>query len=82
MAMVALDAPRKKIVPAGSIEARWMVEEGEANDMIRDAKKQPKMQAVMEEQAKERLADEKKAAEQAALEAAARRSRLASVGLA
>ena len=82
MAMVALDAPRKKVVPAGSIEARWMVDEGEASEFIKDAKKHPKMQALMEEQAKERLADERKAAEQAALESAARKARLAAVGLA
>lgn len=82
MAMVALDAPRKKIVPTGSIEARWMVDEGEASEYIREARKHPKMQALMENQAKDRLADEKKAAENAAIEAAVRKSRLAAVGLA
>jgi len=82
MTMVALDAPREKVVETGSIEARWLVNEGDASTYIREAKKQPKMQALMKSQAKDRLADERKAAEQAALEAAARKSRLQAIGFA
>ena len=82
MAMVALDAPRKKVVPKGSLEARWMVDEGEVDAYLKDAKKQPRMQAFMEDQAAQRLADEKKAKEQAALEAAAKQQRLKAIGLA
>jgi hypothetical protein len=82
MPMVALDAPRKKIVPMGSIEARWVVEQGEVDAYIKDAKKQPRMQALMEEQAAQRLADEKKAKEQAAIEAAAKQQRLKAIGFA
>lgn len=82
MAMVALDAARTKVVPNGSIEARWMVEEGEVSEYLKDAKKHPKMQALMKEQAEQRLADEKVSAETAAIEASARKSRLKAVGLA
>jgi meiotically up-regulated gene 157 (Mug157) protein len=67
--MVALDAPRKKVVPTGSIEARWLVDEGEVPEYLAYAKKQPKMQALMEEQAKLRLEDEAKSAKAAAAEA-------------
>lgn len=82
MAMIALDAPRKKEVPVGSIEARWMINEGDKSEYIREAKKQPKMQALMEQQAEQRLADEKVAQENAKLEAAARAARLKQLGLA
>lgn len=82
MTMVALDAPRTKTVPVGSLEARWMVNEGDVTDYLKNAKKHPKMQALMKDQAEQRLEDEKKAAEQAAVEKAARQSRLKAVGLA
>lgn len=82
MAMVALDAARTKVVPTGSIEARWMVNEGDVADVLKAAKKQPKMQALMKAQEAARLEDEKHSAEQARLEAAARVSRLKAVGLA
>ncbi len=80
MAMVALDAPRKKTVPVGSIEARWMIQESEVDMYLKDAKKHPKMQALMADQAEQRLDDEKKAKETAALEAAARQARLKQLG--
>jgi len=79
--MVALDAPRRKVVPTGSIEARWMANEGDVSEYMKGAKKQPKMQALMEGQAEDRLADEKRSAETAKLEAAAKLSRLKAVGL-
>jgi len=82
MAMVALDAARTKIVPTGSIEARWMVNEGESAEYIADARKHPKMQALMKAQAEQRLEDEKRAKETAALEVAARQTRLKQLGLA
>lgn len=82
MTMLALDAPRTKQVPNGSIEARWMVNEGDVADYIKAAKKQPKMQELMKSQAEDRLADEKKARETAALELAARTTRLKQLGLA
>lgn len=66
MTMVALDAPRKKVVPTGSIQARWMVDEGEVAAYLEDARKQPKMQALMGDQAEQRLEDEKSSAEVAA----------------
>ena len=81
MTMVALDAPRTKIVPTGSIEARWMVNEGDVSEVLKHAKKHPKMQALMKDQADDRLADEKRSAETARLEAAAKLSRLKAVGL-
>lgn len=70
MAMVALNAPRTKVVPADSLEARWMVNEDEAEEYIRDAKKHPKMQALMERQAEDRLADEERSKARAARVAA------------
>jgi len=82
MAMVALDAARTKIVPTGSLEARWMVNEGDAADYIADAKKHPKMQALMKAQAEQRLEDEKRAKETAALETAHRAARLKQLGYA
>ena len=72
MAMVALDAARTKVVPAGSIEARWMVNEGEASEFIADARKHPKMQEQMNAQAAQRAADEKEAASRAAADKARR----------
>jgi len=81
MSMVALDAPRKKVVPTGSLEARWMVNEGDAAEYIKAAKKHPKMQAMMDTQAEQRVADEKVAKETAALEAAARAARLKQLGM-
>lgn len=81
MTMVALDAPRTKVVPTGSIEARWMVNEGDVAEYLKGAKKHPKMQAAMKEQAEQRLEAEKAARETAALEAAARKARLQAVGL-
>jgi len=81
MTMVSLDAPRKKVVPDGSIEARWRVNEGDVADVLKHAKKHPKMQAFMEAQAKDRLEDEQHSVETAKLEAAARSSRLKAVGL-
>lgn len=82
MGMIALDAARTKVVPADSIEARWLVNEGEASDFIRHAKKHPKMQALMREQQAEREKSQKLAAQQAALEAAAREARLKQLGYA
>jgi hypothetical protein len=82
MAMVALDAPRTKVVPTGSLEARWLVNEGDVSEVLKHAKKHPKMQALMKAEAEQRLEAEKVAAEQAALEKAARLSRLKAVGLA
>ena len=72
MTMVALDAPRTKVVKTGSLEARWMVDEGEVAEYLKEAKKQPKMQALMAEQAADRLEDEKRSAEAAAQEKARR----------
>lgn len=82
MPMVALDAPMKNVVPRDSIEARWMVDEGEVARYKDHAKKHPKMQAHMVDQAKARLEDEKRAAETAALEASARTERLKQIGYA
>lgn len=82
MAMVALDAPMTKVVPLGSLEARWLVNEGEVEMYTKHAKKHPRMQALMKDQAAQRLEDEKRAKEQAALEAAARQSRLKAIGFA
>jgi hypothetical protein len=82
MTMVALDAPRKKVVPLGSIEARWLFQEGDVADAKKYAAKHPKMQALMEAEAETRLEDEKKAKETAALEGAARRARLKELGFA
>jgi hypothetical protein len=61
--MVALDAPRKKVVPIGSLEARWMVDEGEVAEYLKDAKKHPKMQTLMADEAEKRLEDEKESAQ-------------------
>jgi hypothetical protein len=80
--MVALNADMTKVVPTGSLEARWMVQEGEVHEYQKHAKKHPKMQALMREQADKRLADEKRAKETAALEEAARQSRLKQLGFA
>jgi hypothetical protein len=74
MTMVALDAPRKKVVPLGSLEARWLVDEGEVSEYLKDAKKHPKMQALMAVEADKRLEDEKKAVERLAEEKAYRAS--------
>lgn len=82
MAMVALDGARTKIVPTGSLEARWLVNEGEVEMYVKDAKKHPKMQALMKAQAERRLEDEKRAKETAALEAAVRAQRLKALGAA
>lgn len=72
MTMVALDAPRKKIVPTGSLEARWMVDEGDVAEFIKEAKKQPKMQDLMETEAKQRIEDEQRSSDAAAEERAYR----------
>lgn len=72
MTMVALNAERSKVVPVGSLEARWMVNEGDASDYIKAAKKHPKMQALMREQEAARLEDEKKSARILAAETARR----------
>lgn len=74
MTMVALDAPRKKVVPTGSIEARWLVDEGEVAEYLKDAKKHPKMQELMSGEAEKRLQDEKTAVERLAEEKAYRAS--------
>lgn len=81
MTMVALDAPRTKVVATGSIEARWMVNEGDVAEYLKGAKKHPKMQAAMKAQAEQRAEDEQHAKEIAALEAAARAARLKQLGL-
>lgn len=62
MAMVALNAARTKIVDRTSLEARWIVDEDEAERYIADAQKHPKMQALMEGQSARRLEDEKRSA--------------------
>lgn len=82
MAMVALNADRTKVVNTGSIEARWLVDEGEVADVMREARKHPKMQALMKDEADKRLADEKVSKENAALEKAARTARLKQLGMA
>lgn len=80
MAMVALDAPRTKVVPTGSLEARWMVNEGDVSEYIKAAKKAPKMQDLMKAEAKQRQDDEDEAKKTAALEAGARTARLKQLG--
>lgn len=72
MTMVALDAPRTKVVPTGSIEARWMVNEGDVADVLKHARKHPKMQALMKDEAEARAEDEKRSAQIAKDEAAYR----------
>ena len=72
MSMVALDAPRTKVVPTGSIEARWMVNEGDASDYIKEARKAPKMQELMTQEAAGRLEAEKESAKVAAADKARR----------
>jgi hypothetical protein len=76
MTMVALDAPRKKVVPVGSLEARWMVDEGEVADYLKDARKHPKMQALMADQADARIEDEKISANRLAEDKARRAIRV------
>jgi hypothetical protein len=82
VAMVAMNADRTKVVEAGSIEARWMVQDGDVNEILKHARKHPRMQEVMRAEAEKRLEDEKLAAENAALEAAARVARLKRLGMA
>jgi hypothetical protein len=82
MGMVAMNADRTAVVDAGSIEARWMVNDGDVGDYMKHAKKHPKMQELMRAEAEKRLEDEKTAAENAALEKAARQRRLKTLGLA
>jgi hypothetical protein len=82
MAMVGMNADRTKVVDAGAIEARWMVQDGDVNDYLKHARKHPKMQELMRAEAEKRLEDEKTAAENAALEAAARAARLKRLGVA
>jgi hypothetical protein len=65
--MVALDAARRRVVPMGSLEARWIVDEDEVEAYIRDAAQQTRMQALMDQQAEARLADEKASLERAEL---------------
>lgn len=72
MTMVAMDAPRTKVVPTGSIEARWMVNEGDVADVLKHARKHPKMQALMKDEAEARAEDEKRSAQIAKDEAAYR----------
>ena len=62
MAMVALNAERTKVVERGSLEARWLVNEEDVAECIRHAALQPKMQALMRQQAEARLEDEKRSA--------------------
>ena len=76
MTMVALDAPRTKVVPTGSIEARWMAQEGDVSDYIKGAKKHPKMQALMKDEAEARLEGEKRSAATAAAERAHRAAKV------
>lgn len=80
MAMVAMNADRTAVVETGSIEARWMVNDGDVAEYLKQAKKHPKMQELMRAEAEKRLADEKLAAENAALEKAARARRLKQLG--
>jgi hypothetical protein len=82
MAMVAMNADRTKVVEADSIEARWMVNDGDVAEYLKHAKKHPKMQELMRAEAEKRLEDEKKSAEDAALEKAARAARLKRLGYA
>lgn len=70
--MVALDAARRRLVPMGSLEARWLVDEDEVDLYIKDAATQPLMQAEMDRQAARRLEDEAASAEMAELMAAHR----------
>ena len=58
MPMVALNSDRTKVVPTGSLEARWMVDEEEAATYIEEAKEHPKMQEVMRAAEARRLEDE------------------------
>lgn len=61
MTMIALDAARTRAVPAGSLEARWLVDEGEVAEYVKAAAREPLMQALMVEQAKARLSQEEAA---------------------
>lgn len=70
MTMVALNSDRSAVVPTGSLEARWLVNEDEVDDYIAQAREHPKMQAFMREQEEKRLEDEKRSAARAAAEAA------------
>jgi ABC-type dipeptide/oligopeptide/nickel transport system ATPase component len=80
VAMVAMNADRTAVVEAGSIEARWMVNDGDVSEYLKHAKKHPRMQELMRAEAEKRLEDEKLAAENAALEKAARARRLKQLG--
>jgi meiotically up-regulated gene 157 (Mug157) protein len=80
--MVAMNADRTKVVETGSLEARWIVNDGDVKAYIEHARKHSKMQELMREQADKRLEDEKLAAENAALEKAARAARLKRLGYA
>jgi len=75
MGMVALNAERSLVVERGSLEARWLVNEEDAAEYIADAKRHPKMQALMRQQAEARLADEARSAAIAEAERAYRASR-------
>jgi hypothetical protein len=68
--MVALNHDRTKVVPPEALEARWMVQEGEVANYLKEAKKQPRMQALMQEQEADRLKAEEKSAERLAAETA------------
>ncbi len=70
MAMVALNFDRTAVVDTGSLQARWMVQEGEVGEFMKEARKHPKMQELMRAQEATRLEDEVKSAERAAAEAA------------
>ena len=72
MAMVALNAARTKVVPKGSLEARWMVDEDDVEDDIRHAVTQPKMQALMEKAEERRLEEETASVERQLIESAYR----------
>ena len=74
MAMVALNAARDRVVPRGSLEARWLVDEEEVDEYIKHAATQPKMQKLMAREEAARLEDEERSA-LAAEEFAAHRAR-------
>lgn len=75
--MVALNAARTAIVETGSLEARWLFDTAEVDEVIADAARHPKMQALMARQEAARLEDEQRSADLAELEAAHRRATLA-----
>lgn len=66
MTMVALNDDRTKVVGVGSIEARWLVNEGDVSEYQKHARSQPKMQAKMKAEGEERIRAQAEAAKNAA----------------